>query len=252
MTDSRTLSYINLRAILGTLPLLCELVPEARELIKGKQIRIGFSVKSGPSGRLCFDGESCRWEEGADPCHLKLSFSSPEKFNRMVDGAFTPIPWKGLTRVSFLLKTFMPLTDLLSRYLRPTQEDLEDETFYGISTQLMFHVIAEAVAAIANEDAVGKASASYIVDGAARLMIGGEDRSYTLVARDHRLSVSEGDSVPMTSYMRFEDLRTARELFDGKINAVAAVGEGRVRVGGMISQMDNINRILDRVALYLA
>ena len=42
------------------------------------------------------------------------------------------------------------------------------------------------------------------------------------------------------------------ELFDGKINAVAAVGEGKVRVGGMISQVDNVNRILDRVSLYLA
>ena len=52
--------------------------------------------------------------------------------------------------------------------------------------------------------------------------------------------------------MRFENIRTARDLFDGKINAVAAVGEGRVRVGGMISQVDNANRILDRVALYLA
>jgi hypothetical protein len=45
---------------------------------------------------------------------------------------------------------------------------------------------------------------------------------------------------------------TARQLFDGQINAVAAVGLGKVKVGGMISQVDNINRILDRVALYLA
>ena len=51
--------------------------------------------------------------------------------------------------------------------------------------------------------------------------------------------------------MQFADLATARALFDGKINAVAAVGEGKVRIGGMISQVDNINRILDRVALYL-
>ena len=34
--------------------------------------------------------------------------------------------------------------------------------------------------------------------------------------------------------------------------AIAAVGLGQVRIGGMISQIDNINRILDRVALYLA
>ena len=38
----------------------------------------------------------------------------------------------------------------------------------------------------------------------------------------------------------------------GNINAIAAVGMGQVRIGGMVSQVDNINRILDRVAIYLA
>ena len=33
---------------------------------------------------------------------------------------------------------------------------------------------------------------------------------------------------------------------------IAAVGMGSVRIGGMISQVDNVNRILDRVSLYLA
>ena len=35
-------------------------------------------------------------------------------------------------------------------------------------------------------------------------------------------------------------------------NAIAAVGLGQVRIGGMICQVDNVNRILDRVAAYLA
>ena len=52
--------------------------------------------------------------------------------------------------------------------------------------------------------------------------------------------------------MEFQDLHLARDLFDGKVNAIAAVGLGQVRIGGMISQIDNINRILDRVAIYLA
>ena len=51
--------------------------------------------------------------------------------------------------------------------------------------------------------------------------------------------------------MQFADVRTARDLFDGKINSVAAVGLGSVRVGGMLPQIDNVNRILSRVELYL-
>ena len=56
----------------------------------------------------------------------------------------------------------------------------------------------------------------------------------------------------VTSQMVFDSLTTARDLFDGRINAIVAVGMGQVRIGGMISQVDNINRILDRVAIYLA
>ena len=252
MTDARTLAYINLHAVLGTVPLLCELVPEAKALIEGKRISLGFSVKDGPSGRLVFENGECRFEEGCDPCHIKIAFSKPEKFNGMIDGSVTPIPSRGFTKIGFLLKTFIPLTDLLSRYLRPTAEDLADETFFLTSTRLMFHVIAAAITCIGNEDNVGRASASYITDGAIRLMIGGEDRCYTIAAKDHKLELQKGDATALTSYMQFENIQTARALFDGKINAVAAVGEGKVRVGGMISQVDNANRILDRVALYLA
>ena len=54
------------------------------------------------------------------------------------------------------------------------------------------------------------------------------------------------------AYMEFQGMHLARDLFDGNVNAIAAVGQGQVRIGGMISMIDNINRILDRVALYLA
>jgi hypothetical protein len=52
--------------------------------------------------------------------------------------------------------------------------------------------------------------------------------------------------------MEFCDMKLARGLFDGEVDALPAVGQGQIRIGGMISQVDNINRILDRVAVYLA
>ena len=53
------------------------------------------------------------------------------------------------------------------------------------------------------------------------------------------------------SYMQFSDVKVARDIFDGRVNSVAAVGLGNVRIGGMISQIDNVNKILSRVELYL-
>ena len=50
----------------------------------------------------------------------------------------------------------------------------------------------------------------------------------------------------------FGGIKLARDLFDGNVNAVACIGEGSIQMGGNISMIDNVNRILDRVALYLA
>jgi hypothetical protein len=52
--------------------------------------------------------------------------------------------------------------------------------------------------------------------------------------------------------MIFSDTVLASDLFSGKVNSVACVGHGKIKIGGMISQVDNMNRILDRVSLYLA
>lgn len=253
MTNALTLSYINLFAILGALKPLCELDPEASSLIKNKNVALGIAVKGGPCATLHFEKGKVYITEGVSRCHIKLPFSTPEKFNGMIDGTVTPIPSKGFTKISFLTGPFIKLTDILTKYLRPTAEDLKNENFFRISTRLMLYVITEAVAQIGNRDKIGQASASYMVDGIVHLSIKNEITTAIQVL-DHHLTVLSDvpERSKAMSYMEFADLHVARELFDGQRNAVASVGEGLIRIGGMISQVDNVNRILDRVALYLA
>lgn len=251
MTDSRTLAYINLYSILGSIPLLCELDENASALIKGKKVSVGISVKNGPSATLEFNDGKCKFIEGCDKCDVKLPFSTPEKFNGMIDGTVTPIPSKGFTKIGFLTGSFIKLTDILSSYLRASEDALKDDRFFEISTTLMFRLISSAITCIGNEDKVGRASASYITDGVVKLAIG-DSLCHYIVAKDHKLVLDDDTDKPMSAYMHFDNIRLARDLFDGKQNAVACVGAGKIRIGGMISQVDNINRILDRVALYLA
>ncbi len=251
MTDARTLAYINFYAIFGSLSVFCDLCPEARKLLGDKKITVAFTVKNGPVGRLAFEKGTCRILDGEGPCDIRLPFSSCEKFNGMIDGTVTPIPTKGLTKVGFLTKTFVGLTDLLTRYLRASDEDLKDPDFFRISTLTTFYVVSEALSQIANHDSVGQASASYIVDGTAKMAIG-DVAGAGIVARDHVLTTDHRMPEQFLSYMIFEDLALANDLFAGRVNSVAAVGKGKIRIGGMVSQIDNLNRILDRVALYLA
>ena len=249
--DQRALAFINLYAVLGTLPELCRLSPQAQAYIRNQNVRLGIAVKGGPAATLVFENSTCRLELGADNCTIKLPFSSPEKFNGMIDGTVTPIPTKGFTKIGFLTGNFIKLTDLLTRYLRASEEDLANEQFFETSTRLMFHLIVEAIAQIGNEDPVGQASASYIVDGKIRLSIKGGPCAH-IAAENHKLTAVQADCEDSLSLMEFADMKLARALFDGKVNAVACVGTGQVRLEGMISQLDNVNRILDRVALYLA
>ena len=240
-------------AIFGTLENLCELDENARALLKNKKpISIGFDVKNGPAATLYFKNGYCRLEDGCNPkCTIKLPFSSCEKFNGMIDGTVTPIPTKGLIHIGFLLKSFMPLTDLLTKYLRPDPKDLEDKEFFTISTKLMFYLITVALSQIGNRDEIGKFSAHLIPDGDIKMGITGGPAAVIRV-RDHHMVTIKKAPESYRAIMEFTSIELARDLFDGKVNSVACIGEGTIIMGGMINMIDNVNRILDRVSLYLA
>ena len=246
--NQAVLAHCNLFGVFGAIPELLRVDENARKLVENHRISIGFSIKNGPHATLHFDRGTARLTEGCGGCSIKLYFPSCQKFNNMIDGKGMPIPVSGFHRLGFLLKEFMKLTDILTAYLRPAEGALEDPEFLKASTKLMLRVIAGAVAQIANVDEVGRFSDI-------TLKIGDPQADGTAVsvrAEDHTLTVLP--TVPENSFseMIFADYETARALFDGKINAVAAVGSGKVRIFGMISQIDNVNRILDRVSLYLA
>ena len=252
MKDATTLARCNLFAVLGAIPQLLKLDPEAASLVEGKNIKIGFAVKDGPRATLIFKDGRAEMVKGTEGCSIKLWFPSAEKFNAMIDGSASPIPVSGFHHVGFLLGAFTKLTDILSSYLRPDPERLADPVFFERSTTLMLYVIGRAIVQIGNHDKVGRCSASYITDGKIKLGIG-DDLAVAIHCEDHRLMFNQSpNNERITSQMIFDSLETARDLFDGRINAIAAVGMGQVRISGMISQVDNINRILDRVAIYLA
>lgn len=255
MKDERVLAHCNLFGVLGAIPTLLELDPEAAALAADKRIAVGFSVKGGPRATLAFADGRASMTPGCDRCSIRLWFPSPAAFNALIDGKGMPIPISGYHHIGFLLGAFTKLTDRLSAYLRPAEGALDDPAFFARSTELMLHVIAGAIAEVGNEDKVGRFSASNIMDGTARIAIGREgqeDLAVGIRAEGGHLTALHEPPAESFSGMRFDSLRTARDLFDGRINAIAAVGEGKVRVDGMIVQVDNINRILDRVALYLA
>lgn len=253
MTDSRTLAYINLYAVLGTLENLCELDSKSKEILSEmkKPVSVCFDVKGGPAATIKFTKNGCRMEDGKQPCDIYIPVASCEKFNGIIDGTVTPIPAKGFTKIGFLLKTFTALTDRLTELMKPTEEALKDPEFFELSTALMFYTISVALSQIGNQDAIGKASASYMADGEISFLIKDGPAATLRVKDNHLVTVKQKSGNPR-AIMQFDNTRLANDLFNGKVNAMECIGKGTIEIRGLLSMVDNMNRILDRVALYLA
>jgi hypothetical protein len=200
---------------------------------------------------LRFEQGSCKVEESGGPCDIRLPFSRCEKFNGMIDGTFTPIPSKGFTKLRFLTKNFMDLTKILEKYLRATPDDLKDNSFFEASTTIMFYLITQAVSQIGNNDKIGRFTASNIVDGTVVLSIAGAAKA-AITVKDHHLTTSREIPEHYHAIMEFADIKLARDVFDGKVSTLGCVGKGLITMRGNLGMLDNINRILDRVAAYLA
>ena len=79
LVDQKTLAYINLYAVLGTLENLCELDPAASALLTNKKpISIGFEVKDGPSATLTFkNGKFLFYQSPRRVFHADHGFFKP-------------------------------------------------------------------------------------------------------------------------------------------------------------------------------
>lgn len=112
------------------------------------------------------------------------------------------------------------------------------------------YTIGGAICALGNTDSISKLSASYIPDG--DIQMGITDACYvTIRARDHHLELIKEKPDTPRAVMEFKTVELANALFNGTASTMAELCAGNIYMCGMINMIDNINRILDRVAVYL-
>ena len=162
------------------------------------------------------------------------------------------LPVKGVLKlIAFLSGPFSKLTDRLTELLRPTEESLKDRAFFEESTILTMYTVAGAIAGLANSDSIAKISASNTVDG--DVLLGIKDVAYaTIRVKNSEFSVIKEKTENPRAVMEFSDIDLAYGLFTGTVSTINEMCKGNIALNGMISMVDNINRILDRVSVYLA
>lgn len=254
MTDTRAMAYVNLYGILAALENMCCIDDKAKEITSKltKPVSLCFEVKNGPCATLHFSKEGCRFTEGSDGCTCKMNFASPAAFNNLIDNSKPGIPTKNPVQVlSFLLGPFTALTNRLTEILRPTPEALKERAFFELNTILTFYTITGSISALANSDPISQISAGNTVDGDIHLGIAGIAAATIRVKDHHFTTIKEAPATPRAK-MEFADIDLANSLFAGTASTINELCKGNIRLSGMISMVDNVNRILDRVSDYLA
>ena len=253
MTETRAMAFVNMYGVLGTLENLCQLDDAAKKILGELKspVSLCFSVKDGPCCTYHFTTTGCVMTEGDEGATCKMHFSDCAAFNRLIDSSKPGIPVKNPIQViSFLLGPFTKLTNRLNEVLRPSEEAMQDRAFFELSTTLTLYTIAGAISALANEDSISRISADYTVDG--DISLGIRDTAYvTLKVQDHKFRTLKSKAENPRAVMEFADLDLAAGLFSGKVSTINEMCKGTIRLRGMINMLDNVNRILDRVSVYL-
>jgi hypothetical protein len=248
--DTVTKAKINLFAVLRNIQDLCELDDVSKDIIKNEKTSVSFNVPEVGCATLVFKNGKCLFVPDRSKAQLKLWFSSPEHFNKLVDGEKTIPVFINIFKVGFLLKTFTKLADRLSYFLKPTEEVLKDKKGYEINTILTAYTAFFAMCQIGNSDEIGKIVASRIADGDIACGIP-DGLQVTINVNNGFMSATLGRSKDPRAIMEFADLDFAHDLLNGKTSSYKGLGEGKFLIKGKVSMLDQISKLLTMVGHYL-
>lgn len=255
MKEPKAMAYVNMYGVLGALENLVQPGRPCQGNSQGPQkacepvlpsqgrplLHLPLHPGGLPHGRRATEAAPAKW-----------NFSSPEKFNALIDENKPGLPGKNPVQLlPFLLGPFTQLTNRLTELLRPSEEALQDRAFFEKSTVLTMYTIAGAISALANTDSISQISASYTVDG--EISLGIRDvAQVTISVQDHRFTTIKAPAEHPRAIMEFATIDLAYGLFTGQVSTINEMCKGTIHLRGMLSMVDNINRILNRVSAYLS
>ncbi|MHA6533244.1 hypothetical protein [Paenibacillus sp. BAC0078] len=246
-----TKAAVNLYAVLGNLEELCRLDPISASLIQDKRNTIRFKIRNGPSADLIIADGSCSMREPGGAASIVLYFRSPEHFNRMIEGAASPIPLRGLTRLGFLTKEFTALSKRLEYYLKPSGELLLDSDYFAIHTRLLLNTAAYAVACIGSYDGIGQRIAARIPDGVISISIAESGQQVFLHCVKGRLKAMKSTSSVPGAFMIFDTVQSANDVLSERADVHELIVTERLKLKGMLPMIQHMNDILAKVPQFV-
>ncbi len=253
MNKETILANLNLHAALPRLQELVRYDSEAKEIARDMNAVIRFVVNGGPQVELTFkNGEVKASRQKTAKADIGLFFTSADKLNRMFDGEkVIPIPYRGLTKFG-VLKKFTRLTEIMPRYLKPTEADMARPEFRRAAVEMMLMAGLEGARELAEHDPHMEKTKNMLPNGTLLFKVLGDGpEAHVLVDNGHLYAVNDTVKDPSSTVI-IKDIEVAAGMMLNQLDTYAALGNCDVRIIGLIPLADHFTALMDRVNKYFA
>jgi len=250
---SLILANLHLHAVLPRLQDLVRLDEEARSIAAKMNLGIRFRVLRGPSRAV--EIRSGRVEASDDPAaraELGLLFASCAQLNNMfAQKAAVPVPYKRLDKL-IQLKRFTRLTEIMTGYLRPSAEDLEDPAFKKKFVEMTLLAGLAGAAQIAKYDRKVEHVVDLLPHGSIQFSVL-PDGPFAFVEVDEEKNIKSGAGKidNPSANLDIKGVDVAADLLADRLDQFAALGGGELQASGLLPLIDEFNALLDRVGKFL-
>ncbi|NOZ02405.1 MAG: hypothetical protein GXP54_11015 [Deltaproteobacteria bacterium] len=248
--NDRILADMHLYAVLPRLEELVRFDEEAASLARELDMRLEFTVRGGGRVVLTFrDGAVHSSRTGG--ANVGLFFPSCNLLNRMFAGEnVTPIPFKGLTRIG-QLKKFTRLTEIMTEYLKPSSEAMEDPAFRAKHVEMSLMVGLAASGVVADLDPKAQRLVDVLHDATIQYSVLPDGPNAYVSISQGTIRAFSGTVPDPTTSIEIRDVDLAVGLIAGEVDTFAANGSGDIKASGDLAVADEFNGLFDRVGLYL-
>jgi hypothetical protein len=251
---SHILANLHLHAVLPRLEELVKLDDEARAIARQMKLKVRFKVRKGPSEVVeIADGVVRTSSDPEAKADLGLLFLSCDQLNNLfMDKRAIPVPYKGLTQLRQMGR-FSKLTEIMTRYLKPAEADLEDPEFKKKHVEMLLMAGLAGTAEVAKYDRKMEKVVDRLPWGTVQFSVLPDGPyAFASVGKDKTISVGNGTVSDPTANLDIDGVDMAAGVLAGSVDTFAAVGREDLRATGLLSLIDELNALLDRVGHFLA
>tara|TARA_B110000285_G_scaffold227930_1_gene290043 strand:- start:6264 stop:7052 length:789 start_codon:yes stop_codon:yes gene_type:complete len=227
---------------------------DARTIIGNRKFTLTFQTSSGLKSSLSFKNQQCEFVRvNGIKSQIILHFITEEQLNKEFEneGFRVPIPIKGASRVGDL-KAFKALSKLLESYLRPSKSMLEDPQVHSQHVGLQLGIALRATIELTKYEQLSGMIMQDTPDGIAYFSVGSDGYGAWLNWQEGTLTSGKGPpATEAHAHVEFANAETALKAVGNQIDVMAAVGNGEIKVTGLIPLADALGYIFERIPLYI-